>query len=128
VARRTAAFSSGASELGDVVKPALARIFTGLHSSQWKTRYGGEFEALLVDVPATPGVIVDVVRSALRSQRRVVAAGLFAAIALAAFSFGVRSSTPHANVVADNIAVPGVSHCASYSSIPDKAHGKCALG
>lgn len=111
------------------MSPALARIFTALHSSQWKARYGREFEALLADMPPTFGVIVDILRSAFRTQRRLVAAISFAAIAIAAASFLTQPPNAHGSMVAYRAAIPQVSQrCAAYTSIPRKAHGRCALG
>jgi len=46
----------------------LARLLVRLHSRSWRERYGPECEALLLDLPARPHVVVDCVGNALASR------------------------------------------------------------
>lgn len=47
-----------------------------MHSPQWRSRYGAEFEALLVDLPASPANLADVARSIVASRRGPLAFAL----------------------------------------------------
>ncbi len=57
----------------------LARRLAAMHAPKWRARYGNEFEALLIDLPASPANLADVARSILASRR----GSLVAALALA---------------------------------------------
>ena len=58
------------------MRPWFAHALTCLHSQQWRARYGHEFEALLVDLPASPATIVDVAGSIAGSRRAPFLLGL----------------------------------------------------
>lgn len=47
-----------------------------MHSPQWRSRYGAEFEALLVDLPASPANLADVAGSIVASRRGSLAFAL----------------------------------------------------
>jgi hypothetical protein len=55
------------------MRARIARALASMHSPQWRSRYGAEFEALLVDLPATPANLADVVRSIVASRRTPLA-------------------------------------------------------
>lgn len=66
------------------MRAPLARTLASLHAPEWRARYGSEFEALLVDLPASPFNLADVAASIVASRRRslIFAAGLTAALFL----------------------------------------------
>jgi hypothetical protein len=55
------------------VNARLASLLTAAHARGWRRRYGGEFCALLEDLPARPAVIFDALASALRTHTRTLA-------------------------------------------------------
>lgn len=54
----------------------MARALASMHSPQWRSRYGAEFEALLVDLPASPANLADVAASIVASRRNPLAFAL----------------------------------------------------
>lgn len=109
------------------MSPALARFLTSLHSSQWKSRYGAEFEALLTDIPATTATICDVTRSVFVSQRRLICAGLLI-LAIIALPFHETKSNARPMRVAARSIVAGAVRCGPYTSVLRRVHGRCVLG
>jgi hypothetical protein len=55
------------------VNARLATLLTAAHARGWRRRYGGEFCALLEDLPARPAVVLDALASALSTHTRVLA-------------------------------------------------------
>jgi hypothetical protein len=55
------------------VNARLATLLTAAHARRWRRRYGGEFRALLEDLPARPVVVIDALLSALNTHTRSLA-------------------------------------------------------
>jgi hypothetical protein len=55
------------------MRARMARVLASMHSPQWRSRYGAEFEALLVDLPASPANLADVAGSIVASRRSPIA-------------------------------------------------------
>jgi hypothetical protein len=104
------------------MSPALAHALTRLHSARWRSRYGTEFEALLVEFEPSPSIIADVIGSAAGSRRMV----LSLAFAIAAAVTLVFTTYHNGTQVTTAIQVH-VPSCAAYSSLPKRSH-KCSLG
>lgn len=60
----------------------LAELLTAAHAPAWRSRYGGEFQALLVELPPHPAVVADALGSAAGTHGRALAFAGGAAIAL----------------------------------------------
>ncbi len=59
-----------------------------MHSPQWRARYGCEFEALLIDLPPSPGMLADVAGSIAASHRSMgVNIGIVALVLAIVFAF-----------------------------------------
>jgi hypothetical protein len=60
-----------------------------MHAPKWRARYGTEFEALLMDLPASPANLADVAGSILVSRKSSLAFGLslIAAVLMTLFGF-----------------------------------------
>ena len=73
----------------------LAHRLAAMHAPRWRARYGNEFEALLIDLPASPANLADVARSILASRRGSLVAGLalVAAVLVTILGFA-RPGTP----------------------------------
>ena len=97
-----------------------ARALTRLYDPSWQRQYGAEFEALLLDLPCTPCLVVDVVPRALATRRH--AAALLAAVLLLLCVGGSQITRPHPT---SQLAVHVQQHraalapCRSYSSVSD---------
>lgn len=103
-----------------MTRPA-ARFFTRLHSRQWRNHYGDEFEALLLDVPVSASVVVDVALSICASrQGEINVAAVVIAIVLVSLMV-----IPHQHATARMATVQTVSRvsaqvappCRTYSSV-----------
>jgi hypothetical protein len=106
----------------------VARVLSSMHSADWKSRYGDEFEALLVDLPASPAVIADVAGSIVASRRvpAMVAAGLFTLL-VAMFWGQPRREIQHALTMAKP-AVGMLATCLPPTLRVSKSKSPCALG
>jgi hypothetical protein len=106
------------------MKPALAHTLTQLHSREWRVRYGEEFEALLLDMPATPAIVLNAVESACSSQRRLFLLGC-AALAIAVFlpfgpaqqHAGLAARIPQRHRYITQVQLHELPPCAVYSSV-----------
>jgi hypothetical protein len=59
----------------------LAAFLTAAHAARWRQRYGGEFRALLEELPPTPATVASAAGSAVASQLPVLGAlGAFALV------------------------------------------------
>lgn len=108
------------------MRAELARTLASLHAPEWRARYGGEFESLLRDLPASPFNLADVAASIVVSRRRslVFAVSLFAALLFTLMGFA-------------KLAGPGVAFskhlsrptaCVLFVNHPHKVRPPCALG
>ncbi|HEY2474436.1 MAG TPA: hypothetical protein VGI19_06500 [Candidatus Cybelea sp.] len=104
----------------------VARFLAHMHAPEFQARYGAEFEALLVDLPASPAVIADVAGSVFASRRGPIVLGLGVLAVLLAMSLG-----PPKHQVAAAICrrpAPVVATCAPAAGRLHKAKAPCALG
>jgi hypothetical protein len=69
------------------MSPQLAEFLVRLHGKRWRERYGTEFTALLVELPATPRTIADALWSALTSRGAEIAIVFGALIACLAIGY-----------------------------------------
>jgi hypothetical protein len=74
------------------VNARLAALLTAAHAPAWRCRYGGEFEALLVELPPHPAVVADALGSAAGTHRRALAfaGGVALAVLLVFLAAGPR--------------------------------------
>ena len=100
----------------------LARAFTRMHSQEWRRHYGAEFEALLLDLNASPRVVLDVSISICSSrQYEVNIAAAAVTIALLASMFAPYHGASGATVATHKGSLIRVSAtnppCHTYSSV-----------
>ena len=101
----------------------LARTFARMHSKKWRTHYGDEFEALLLDSPASLTVVLDIAQSICSSRPREVNATVAAVtVALLASVAAPYRHAPDATpsvqrAIATPVAVRTSSPCRTYSSV-----------
>ena len=91
------------------MKRPIARALTHLHGPSWQQRYGAEFESLLLELPLTPALLVDVLPRAAATRREFIAA--FAAIFLTLALAGSHMTRP-----SSTSQVAALPACRSYSS------------
>jgi hypothetical protein len=56
----------------------LGRLLVALYPDRWRARYGDELQALIDEEPATPSLVIDVVRGALEARAASSSSGDFA--------------------------------------------------
>jgi hypothetical protein len=108
------------------MRPRVAHALTCLHSQRWKARYGNEFEALLVELPASPATIVDVAGSIAASRPAALVLGL--GIVVAAFTMVVSATTHEATATVSlaHLTSRVPSACVRVSYIPKTR--QCGIG
>ena len=105
------------------MKAILARAFARMHSKKWRKHYSDEFEALLLDLPATAPIVLDVMRSVCASRQRevniAIAAVTIALLASAAAPHHHAPGTtpPMQQTTATSLALRTGSPCRTYSSV-----------
>ncbi len=80
----------------------LAELLTAAHGPAWRRRYGSEFQALLLELPAHPRVVVDALGSAAgtRTGEFAFAGGVAIALLLVLFAATAQRALPVAADVA----------------------------
>lgn len=106
----------------------VARVLAQMHSAEWKSRYAEEFEALLVDLPASPSVIADVAGSIVTSRRRPVLLGLGVLAVLAAMLWGQPRREIQTAITMAKPAVGLLATCLPPTLRVSKSKSPCALG
>jgi hypothetical protein len=106
----------------------VARVLAQMHSADWKSRYGDEFEALLVDLPASPALIADVAGSIVASRRRPVLLGLGVLAILAAMLWGQPRRELQTAIMMAKPAVGLLATCLPPTLRVSKSKSACALG
>jgi hypothetical protein len=91
----------------------LATLLTAAHARSWRRRYGGEFYALLQDMPARPAVVFDALLSAVRTQTRAVAVagGVTIAAALVLLAVVYADRRPAASTAMLPARIGGPAFC-----------------
>jgi hypothetical protein len=109
------------------VRAQFARTLASLHAPEWRERYGSEFEALLIDLPASPLNLADVAASIVLSRRRafLVAAGMTAAMAITLLVFA-KFAAPAGLALSRHLGQPAA--CVRVANRPHKMRTPCELG
>lgn len=98
-----------------------------MHAPEWRARYGSEFEALLIDLPASPANLADVAGSILVSRRSslVIGLSLVAALLMTIFGFA-KLAAPAAYMLSKRMG-PSVA-CVHYTGHLHKVRPHCSVG
>jgi hypothetical protein len=109
------------------MRAELARTLASLHAPEWRARYGNEFEALLVDLPASPFNLADVAASIVASRRRSLAvAAVFAAALFLTLVGFAKLAGPAGVAFSRHLSRPIA--CVLFVNHAHRSRPPCALG
>lgn len=98
-----------------------------MHAPEWRARYGSEFEALLIDLPASPANLADVAGSILVSRRSSLVFGLTLVAAVLMTIFGFAKLAAPAGYMLSKHPGPSVA-CVHYTGHLYRVRPRCSVG
>lgn len=98
-----------------------------MHAPEWRARYGNEFEALLIDLPASAANLADVAGSILVSRRSSLVFGLSLVAAVLMTIFGFAKLAAPVGYMLSKHTGASVA-CVHYTGHPYRVRPHCSVG